>query len=162
MQHNHKPGDRVVAILDVDPELKRIRWFDEGEYLGDLEVPDEVAGTREENEASVRSHIGEPVWSEEQFKKIDEGATEAEVGAPTGDPLILTDEQVQEAINHFRLNPCIKLDNGEIVWGRECWWGDIEATKLQFPEGDWNWVQVDIREARKLTTGPEGSDSVKV
>jgi len=21
-------------------------------------------------------------------------------------------------------NPCIKLDNGTIVWGYECWWGD--------------------------------------
>jgi hypothetical protein len=20
-------------------------------------------------------------------------------------------------------NPCIKLDNGDTVWGRECWWG---------------------------------------
>lgn len=20
-------------------------------------------------------------------------------------------------------NPCIKLDNGDIVWGYECWWG---------------------------------------
>jgi hypothetical protein len=26
-------------------------------------------------------------------------------------------------------NPKIQLDNGGIVWGQECWWGDEEAVK---------------------------------
>jgi len=26
-------------------------------------------------------------------------------------------------------NPRIKLDNGEIVWGAECWWGDEDEVK---------------------------------
>lgn len=26
-------------------------------------------------------------------------------------------------------NPRIKLDNGNIVWGQECWWGDEEKIK---------------------------------
>ena len=26
-------------------------------------------------------------------------------------------------------NPCIKLDNGKIVWGCQCWWGPEEAIK---------------------------------
>ena len=26
-------------------------------------------------------------------------------------------------------NPKIKLDDGRVVWGYQCWWGDEEATK---------------------------------
>jgi hypothetical protein len=26
-------------------------------------------------------------------------------------------------------NPCILLDNGETVWGLECWWGSEEKIK---------------------------------
>lgn len=25
---------------------------------------------------------------------------------------------------HGKTNPCIKLDNGQYVWGFQCWWGD--------------------------------------
>lgn len=28
-----------------------------------------------------------------------------------------------------RLNPCIVLDNGKIVWGCECWWGPTEQVE---------------------------------
>lgn len=30
---------------------------------------------------------------------------------------------------HGFSNPCIKLDNGDIVWGIECWWGNEEKMK---------------------------------
>lgn len=26
-------------------------------------------------------------------------------------------------------NPCIKLDNGGVVWGYQCWWGSEEKIK---------------------------------
>ena len=25
------------------------------------------------------------------------------------------------------LNPRIRLDNGQIVWGMQCWWGEIDS-----------------------------------
>lgn len=29
-------------------------------------------------------------------------------------------------------NPKIKLDNGDIVWGYQCWWGPTERIKNEF------------------------------
>lgn len=28
-------------------------------------------------------------------------------------------------------NPCIKLDNGDTVWGFQCWWGPEERIKRE-------------------------------
>jgi hypothetical protein len=45
-------------------------------------------------------------------------------------------------------NPCIRLDNGDIVWGCECWWGSEERIKqelLKYKEV----VTISIRDARK-------------
>lgn len=33
----------------------------------------------------------------------------------------------EEMIETDLVNPCIKLDSGEIVWGCECWWGSVEG-----------------------------------
>ncbi len=44
-------------------------------------------------------------------------------------------------------NPRIDLDNGKTVWGRECWWGEAEATREKFK--DYKWNEVDIDEVRK-------------
>ncbi len=47
--------------------------------------------------------------------------------------LVPKDKNVQfmgvslKAIN--QPNHCIKLDNGELVWGCECWWGSEEKVK---------------------------------
>lgn len=34
-----------------------------------------------------------------------------------------TDEEVDALLTRLSLNPRIALDNGETVWGCECWWG---------------------------------------
>lgn len=45
-------------------------------------------------------------------------------------------------------NPRIKLDDGKIVWGCECWWGDEEALKKSLEK--YQKVEfIDIEEARK-------------
>lgn len=46
-------------------------------------------------------------------------------------------------------NPRIKLDNGETVWGCECWWDDADLIKSKFPTPEWTWVDVDIVAYRK-------------
>lgn len=43
-------------------------------------------------------------------------------------------------------NPMIKLDNGKIVWGMECWWGSEEQVKQKI-EG-MEIIDVDIDEMR--------------
>lgn len=32
-------------------------------------------------------------------------------------------------------NPKIVLDNGEVVWGYECWWGDAERFEKEVKQG---------------------------
>jgi len=44
-------------------------------------------------------------------------------------------------------NPKIVLDNGKVVWGCECWWGDEEGMRKSL--ADKILVEIDIEEARK-------------
>lgn len=49
-------------------------------------------------------------------------------------------------------NPKIKLDNGKVVWGCECWWGPEEMIKTQVEaskESGRVVVETDIDEVRK-------------
>lgn len=48
-------------------------------------------------------------------------------------------------------NPTIKLDNGDIVYGCECWWGaeeQIKAKIAHFEEGGYKIVTITIADAR--------------
>jgi hypothetical protein len=44
-------------------------------------------------------------------------------------------------------NPKIELDNGKVVWGCECWWGDVESAKKMMDDREV--VEIDIDEERK-------------
>ena len=46
-----------------------------------------------------------------------------------------------------RTNPMIRLDNGDTVYGCECWWVTEETMREQYK--DFTIVEVDIREARR-------------
>ncbi len=49
-------------------------------------------------------------------------------------------------------NPRIRLDNGKLVWGCECWWGDEEKVKKKieaYKQADYIIKDVDIDEERK-------------
>jgi hypothetical protein len=51
-----------------------------------------------------------------------------------------------------RVNPRIRLDNGKIVWGCECWWGSENAVKArlsQWEAAGYSITNVDIDEVRK-------------
>lgn len=61
----------------------------------------------------------------------------------------LSDEMVRTMILLDNANPRIKLDNGKVVWGYECWWISTEEfDNLPKPEG-FKIVDVDIEEARE-------------
>jgi len=56
-----------------------------------------------------------------------------------------------EGIGGFNIglpNPRLDLDNGQTVWGCECWWGPVEKLRNRWPEPAWTWVLVDIDAAR--------------
>jgi len=41
-------------------------------------------------------------------------------------------------------NPTIKLDNGDIVYGCECWWGDEESVKAKIKQYEAEGFTVEI------------------
>ena len=52
--------------------------------------------------------------------------------------------------NFGQENPRIKLDNGDIVWGCECWWGPEEEFKKKYIDTAKEVKVVSIYEARKI------------
>lgn len=51
-------------------------------------------------------------------------------------------------------NPCIKLDNGKIVWGCECWWGSEEDIKKQVAKHK-KAITIDIEQKRNEANEPD-------
>lgn len=97
-----KQGERVYAVLSASTEEVLLLGF--GVYVGD-HVPPAPVGF-------VRAVFGAATW--EEFDKIvaeDVGCAPNPAARPT--------------------NPKIVLDDGEIVWGAECWWGP-EAAYAKF------------------------------
>ena len=55
-------------------------------------------------------------------------------------------------------NPRIRLDNGKVVYGCECWWGGEESVKARlegYKESSYRIVEVDIDAIRKKYTEDE-------
>lgn len=50
--------------------------------------------------------------------------------------------------NFGQENPKITLDNGDVVWGCECWWGSEECIKNLFPEDKYMWESVKVSNYR--------------
>ncbi len=46
--------------------------------------------------------------------------------------------------------PKIVLDNGDIIWGCECWWGDVEEMEKRFFDGKREIRSVKIDDYRNL------------
>ena len=56
-------------------------------------------------------------------------------------------------------NPKIRLDNGKVVWGCECWWGSEEQIKTEIEEFD-HIVDVDIDDMRNGEFSGPGIDDI--
>lgn len=57
----------------------------------------------------------------------------------------------EAAVQHGLSNPKIVLDNGDTVWGCECWWGDVEGgrrTIEDYRSRGWTITEVRIEDAR--------------
>ncbi len=51
-------------------------------------------------------------------------------------------------------NPRIGLDNGQIVWGCECWWGPEDEVKHMVDQSPASIEEVDIEKHRQKQASP--------
>lgn len=86
-------GSRVCCIAGMDND--KLLWIGTGTYIGEKVVP--WASDFDDFEASVQ-----------------------ESAAMNG--VIASEEQVKDLYETCFKIPCIKLDNGDIVWANECFW----------------------------------------
>lgn len=101
-----------------DASKSQVRLFGFGVYEGDFLMP--IAPKEEDLIVEARK-LG---FSEEKAK-----------------------EQTAQMFKVLFNNPRIKLDNGQTVWGYECWWG--EETRWQEWLGQRKIINVDIEQHRK-------------
>lgn len=98
-------GTRVFAVLSASAE--GVKFLGEGVFEGHFVRPD--APTFEE------------VWNDATLPR----------------PPDMTQERARAIYdaNIFFKSPRIRLDNGDVVWGFECWWGEggLEELHRRFP-----------------------------
>jgi hypothetical protein len=92
-----QPGMRVTAVLKSDAE--RVWLLGSGVYEGDFPRPGWVeSGERD------------------SYAKIMED----------GDDWPPPGKEREALLHQLSLNPRIRLDDGRVVWGFQCWWGPEE------------------------------------
>ncbi len=92
-------NSRVGAILSIDNNVVRLLGY--GVYEGDF----------------FQEDISSYVLSESELEFFKSLSPEDKI------------EYQDKHIPSFMKNPRIRLDNGDVVWGRECWWGPEEEIK---------------------------------
>lgn len=140
------PGDRVFAALGSDGSV--IKVIGMGVYAGDFPRPGSrtalgTAPAAEDVEWAKRTIEGfdkdrpqldaqaramyDRLIEEGQYtsEEADAGMAEAKVrlDAEEARPM---DERVAELLARMDANPRIDLDDGQVAWGCECWWGPVE------------------------------------
>lgn len=126
MNPEYKPGTRVIAISHTDEET--IYIFGYGVYEGNFLPP----------------YIN--IEEELNLYKIEY------TDAKKLDPLLpeeFDEVEFRRAVKDNLSNPRIKLDNGKMIWGYECWWSPLEDVNMETV--DKKVVEIDIdAERRKL------------
>lgn len=57
-------------------------------------------------------------------------------------------------------NPAIKLDNGQTVYGAECWWGPVDKVQDKFKGWDFQVVPLEQYRPEQTTTDHEAVQSL--
>lgn len=142
---SYKPGTRVFAVLSANEEQVLLLGF--GTYMGDhprgpetfpeedYKMAEEVVKSNETKPffapETVRQHfLKQGLTPEEAEEKVAhfEGLRKKELATPVR-------ERAHELLCKMNLNPKIELDNGDIVWGYQCWWGPEEKWSDEFIRG---------------------------
>lgn len=137
---NYDAPMRVFAVINANEDEVNFLGF--GTYVGDELIPSAQDGFSEEEyqevEALIRDHDKgpPPIDAVKAIQwEIDEGHTDpgqfeqrlSEVKqaqeARLARPLR---ERAHEILERMAHNPKIELDNGDVVWGYQCWWGPEE------------------------------------
>jgi hypothetical protein len=119
-------GERVGAILSADADEVRLLGY--GVYEGDFEAPSGPFGvTWEHFDELARESLGQ-----DEF------------------------DRMQASGGVRPRNPRIRLDDGSVVWGQECWWGPEDRVHQEI--GSRRVVMVDTsgQEADAAGTGHAG------
>lgn len=142
-------GSRVGAILSASREEVRLLGY--GVYLGNLLRPgwEDLARSylpvvREINEEQAAKSLESIVeqtealerWIADQESRPVRSSSEIRAKAQliydrNQQALQASDDELIEQMKSTSMltNPCIQLDDGRIVWGFQCWWGNEERVK---------------------------------
>lgn len=167
---NEKPGDRVFAVLQGNAE--RIEFLGFGTYLGDhprpgsenpspedLQIIEEVIRENDErdweefDEAMCRWAVKEGYLPAHQLRVRLQELREKHA-AEQARPM---EDRVADTHRRMSLNPKIALDNGDIVWGCECWWSSVDqydAMIVQYPNAEVVPIRIAEAKARRQTIHP--------
>lgn len=126
---------RVFALRDANET--HVYSYGVGTYIGDLLCPIKVEMFGGEDSLRERlrriTEQNDAVPIEESalvglFDALGPGDTlktrEDFIAAEEAERRRPLFERIQEQYERVASNPCIHLDNGDIVWGIQCWWGD--------------------------------------
>lgn len=141
------PGDRVVAVRDADDSTVRI--FGRGVYAGDFPRPGSGNWSEEMwevavsviREADERPPIDLSGWYDERVAAghMSRADADAEMAAAAeraaAERARPIRERARRLLERMDLNPRIDLDDGSVVWGFECWWGDEAGFDDNFVKG---------------------------
>lgn len=132
-----KPGTRVWAISHADTDTIWAYGF--GTYLGDQRRTDEIREADLDlcRKVIVKADADGPIIDAQRYYADQVAAgklTAAEAAekcaeqdaawaAELARPI---DERARKLAEGMYMNPKIRLDDGGIVWGYECWWGPAD------------------------------------
>jgi hypothetical protein len=157
---SHEVGSTVLAIRDSNKET--VFLYGEGVYVGDLPMPGTSDVVPDEDVEAIRAVLAEDdavAIEEHRFVLwFDDWVTKGVEVTKTREEIIAgieatrtrpIEDRIRELYLASRLNPCIYLDSGDVVWGFQCWWGPakqgherfalIEKVIVPVPEGNGRW-----------------------
>lgn len=133
-------AQRVFAVSSADAETVHLLGF--GLYVGDHPRPgtpewkDRSEADRDLYRRAIRDGDADPFdpvpFYESLVAKGEMTRTEADEALAAGAERRATeaarpiDDRAADLAEHVARNPKIVLDNGDVVWGCECWWGPEE------------------------------------
>ena len=144
---DNKVGERVLAVRDGNQE--RLHIFGEGVYVGDLYRPDmppePSARDRAMYEEVVQRHDAVPVdqhWYVLMTKRLLAQGVDTRTSVEEARDYVTASRKrslrlrALELYEATRRSACIYLNSGDIVWGHQCWWGEIHTIKERFPHAE--------------------------
>jgi hypothetical protein len=145
---SYEEGVTVLAMREGDSE--KLFVFGEGVFVGDRLMPgtpeegvppddyEAISAVLEEDDLVPVEEHRFVVWFDEWIrdgrpvKKTREQVI-AEMETERARPMA---ERVRDLYLATRMNPCIYLDSGDIVWGYQCWWAPVSQTDERFPTAE--------------------------